>query len=181
MGEEIPLVAVEQARRRREELETRKQNLEGKLEREATLLPGQIKILGAVAVLPVRPEEEPPDPETERIGMEVAMAYERGQDRNPVDVSQENLGYDIRSEGEREVRYIEVKARTKAGPVTLTQNEWLMAHRLGPEYWLYVVTLEQESPRLWLIQNPAGLPPEKKTVVQYELDWRKWAKPAGLA
>jgi len=177
-GEEIPQMVLDRARERREALEERKKALLEKLRRETTLLPGKIKILGMVAVLPAPAEEEIPDPSLEKIGMEVAMAYEREQGRIPTDVSRENLGYDIRSVGKDEVRYIEVKARAKKGPVTLTQNEWLMAHRLGEEYWLYVVTVEGEAPKLWIIRNPAELPAEKKTVVQYELDWQKWAKAA---
>jgi len=41
-----------------------------------------------------------------------------------------------------------------------------------------VVTVEGEAPKLWILRNPAELPAEKKTVVQYELDWQKWAKAA---
>ncbi len=177
-GEEIPQVTIDQARRRREELEERRKAFAERIRREEILIPGEIRILGAVAILPTpAPSQEPvPDPELERIGMEEAMAYERRNGREPMDVSRENLGYDIRSEGLDEVRYIEVKTRTKPGPVILTQNEWLMAHRLGEEYWLYVVTVE-DRPKLWLIRNPADLPAEKKTVVQYALDWRNWAKP----
>jgi hypothetical protein len=178
LGEEIPQMVFEKERRRREDLENRKKALLEKLQRETTLLPGRIKILGMVAVLPAPVQEEIPDPSLEKIGMEVTMAYEREQGRVPADVSRENLGYDIRSEGKDEVRYIEVKTRAKKGPVTLTQNEWLMAHRLGQEYWLYVVTVEDEAPKLWIIRNPAELPVEKKTVVQYELDWQKWAEVA---
>jgi predicted CopG family antitoxin len=178
LGEEIPQMVFEKERRRREDLENRKKALLEKLQRETTLLPGRIKILGMVAVHPAPVQEEIPDPSLEKIGMEVAMAYEREHGRVPADVSRENLGYDIRSEGKDEVRYIEVKTRAKKGPVTLTQNEWLMAHRLGQEYWLYVVTVEDEAPKLWIIRNPAELPVEKKTVVQYELDWQKWAEVA---
>ncbi|MBC7222624.1 DUF3883 domain-containing protein [Candidatus Bipolaricaulota bacterium] len=181
MGEEIPQVLLDQARRRREELELRKKNLEERIRREATLVPGEIKILSAVAVLPSQAHlEHVPDQEVERIGMETVLAYERRQGRTPVDVSKENLGYDVRSEGPREVRYIEVKARAKPGPVVLTQNEWLMAHRLAEEYWLYIVSIEPTGPKLWCIQNPARLPAEKKTVVQYLLEWEKYAQPEEL-
>ena len=179
-GEEIPAMTIDQARRRREELEVRKKNFAERLAREEIVLPGAIKILGAAAVLPGPGlQGEPgPDPEAERLGMEAAMAYERAHGREPVDVSRENLGYDIRSEGADGVRYIEVKVRAKPGPVLLTQNEWLMAHRLREEYWLYVVSLEAGSPKLWLIRNPARLAVQKKTVVQYALDWRVYAEPA---
>ena len=60
--------------------------------------------------------------------METAMRYEREQGRNPEDVSAENLGFDVRSTDSEGVRrYIEVKARSEPGAVTLTQNEWFKA------------------------------------------------------
>ncbi|HLG74076.1 MAG TPA: DUF3883 domain-containing protein [Chloroflexota bacterium] len=55
-----------------------------------------------------------------------ALEYEWAQGRGAEGVSSENLGYDIRS-----------TART--GAIALTPNEWLMAQRLGREYWLDVV------------------------------------------
>lgn len=181
-GEEIPAMVLDQARSRREELERRKQNLEARIQQETTLIPGEICVLAACAVLPasVSPEEQlVPDVEVERAGMEAVMDYERDHGRTPVDVSRDNLGYDVRSEGPGEVRYIEVKARARPGPVILTQNEWLMAHRLGQEYWLYVVTLEPAGPKLWTIPNPARLPAQRKTVVHYLLDWEKYAASEG--
>lgn len=175
-GEEIPSMVFDQARSRREELERRKQNLEARIRHETTLIPGEIRLLGACAVLPAPiPSEEPlvSDPKVESRGMKEVMDYERARGRSPVDVSTENLGYDARSEGPSEVRYIEVKAQTKPSPVTLTQNEWLMAHRLGQEYWLYVVTLEPSGPTIRCFPDPARLPAQRKTVVQYLLDWGK--------
>ncbi|MFN3346897.1 MAG: hypothetical protein ACK42E_03695, partial [Candidatus Bipolaricaulaceae bacterium] len=97
-GEEIPQVTFDQARRRREELEQRKKVLMERIQRETYLSFGEIRVLGVAAVLPASAEEElAPDPEVERIGMEVVLAYERRQGRDPRDVSQENLGYDVRS------------------------------------------------------------------------------------
>jgi hypothetical protein len=37
------------------------------------------------------------DEEIEKIGMQVAIKYEKKQNRMPEDVSSENLGFDIRS------------------------------------------------------------------------------------
>ena len=72
--------------------------------------------MGAFAVLPApAPDELVESEEVERIGMEVAMAYERQAGRLPEDVSAEKVGYDIRSalpDGS-EMRYIEVKARAE--------------------------------------------------------------------
>jgi hypothetical protein len=110
------------------------------------------------------------DAEIEAIGMEVVMRYERDQGRLPEDVSTQNLGYDIRSyHTSGQVRYIEVKARAKSGTIVLTPNEWLMAQRLGDEYWLYVVENAATKPAIHMIQNPgAKLRPEEVVeIVRY--------------
>lgn len=59
----------------------------------------------------------------ELVGMQVAMAYERDNKRQPEDVSGENHGFDVRSvEFDAEgafagIRYIEVKARAQSGAI----------------------------------------------------------------
>jgi len=177
-GEEIPEPLLLRARERRKELEKRRRRLLESLRLETTLAPGTIKVVGAVAVSPVPTVDETvhPSPEVERVGMEVAMAYERKQGRQVEDVSAHNLGYDIRSLGaEGDVRYIEVKARARTGPIALTPNEWLMAHRLGDEYWLYIVENAAQDPTLHRIRNPAAVlqPEEKVEVVRYIVrDWQ---------
>lgn len=120
------------------------------------------------------------DKEIESIGMNIAMEYEVGQKRTPEDVSLQDLGYDIRSQGEV-IRYIEVKARAKEGVVALTPNEWLMAQRLKEEYWLYVVVNVASDPELYLIQNPAAkLEPDKEIdIVRYVV--RNWKDKAEAA
>ncbi|RLA97170.1 MAG: helicase, partial [Deltaproteobacteria bacterium] len=119
--------------------------------------------------------------EVERVGMEVAMAHERREGRRVEDVSALNLGYDLRSEGaEGDVRYIEVKARARTGPIALTPNEWLMAHRLGNEYWLYIVENAAQNPILYRIRDPAvRLQPEEVVeAVRYIVDVEQWRKVA---
>ena len=121
-----------------------------------------------------------PDHEVEAIGMEVALRYEREAGWTPEDVSRENLGYDIRSVSpEGAVRYIEVKARAATGPVALTPNEWVMAQRLGEDYWLYIVEHAATRPVLHRVQNPAAklAPKEVVDVVRYVVnDWKKAAE-----
>ena len=99
--------------------------------------------------------------------------------RTPEEVSLENLGYDIRSTLAETFRYIEVKARAASGVVALTPNEWLMAHRLGGEYWLYVVENAATQPQLHRIQNPAAKlkPNEVVEIVRYVVsDWKRAAE-----
>ncbi|MCS7179253.1 MAG: DUF3883 domain-containing protein [Anaerolineae bacterium] len=78
------------------------------------------------------------------------------------------------------VRYIEVKARATTGPVVLTPNEWLMAQRLGEEYWLYIVEHAATAPVLHRIQNPAAkLRPEVVQTVRFVV--KQWIEAATVA
>jgi len=171
-GENLPEMEVQNEQRRKEELEGRKKALEEAIRREVSLLPSTPKVLGIARVLPQPAADETmrSDAEIEAIGMDVAMNYEREQGRSPEDVSAQNLGYDIRSTGPNgEVRYIEVKARATTGAIVLTPNEWLMAQRLGEEYWLYIVENAANQPKLHTIQNPASKlhPEEEVRIVRY--------------
>jgi hypothetical protein len=180
-GANIPEATVQREERRKQELEARKRELEETIQREVSLLPATPRILGVARVVPsVPPAEEAewhPSAEIEARGMEVAMRYEREQGREPEDVSTENLGFDIRSTApDGSVRYIEVKARAGTGAIVLTPNEWLMAHRLRGEYWLYIVEWAATDPKLYTIQDPASkLQPETVyEAVRYIVkDWKE--------
>lgn len=177
-GETIPEATIQNEMRRKEDLERKKARLEKEIEAEVHLYPTDPMILGAVRVVAGKAHAEMvSDKEIEQIGMNIATEYERCQKRTPEDVSLQDLGYDIRSQGEV-IRYIEVKARAKEGAVALTPNEWLMAQRLKEEYWLYVVTNAAFDPELYLIQNPAAkLEPDKEIdIVRYVV--RNWKEKA---
>lgn len=95
------------------------------------------------------------DAEIERIGMTVAMEFERSSGREPQDVASQNLGFDIRSiASDGTIRYIEVKARAGIGMVALSQNEWFKAKRFKDDYFLYAVMNAASSPQLYIVQNP---------------------------
>lgn len=101
-------------------------------------------------------DAEDDDPDTETVAVAKAMAYERANHREPQSVETQDLGFDLRSRGSNEMRYIEVKGRKGIGPIMLTANEWIKAARFGAEYWLYVVyNCATASPRLIVIQDPA--------------------------
>lgn len=178
-GENIPEPTIQRENRRKEELESRKKKLEDELRREVRLLPATPRVLGVARVIPYEAKGMRSSAEIEAIGMKVAMQYEQEHGRKPEDVSARNLGFDIRSVApDGSVRYIEVKARAQTGPVVLTQNEWLMAHRLGEEYWLYVVEQAASRPVLYTIQNPAAKfkPEEIVETVRYLIkDWKEMA------
>jgi superfamily II DNA or RNA helicase len=182
----VPDVEIQNEERRREEFRTRKQALEEEIRRETSLLPSTPKVLGVVRVIPKPAEQEGMryDPEVEAIGMRVAMQSERDHNRIPEDVSAQNLGYDVRSltltsapEGTgSEVRYVEVKARATTGAIIVTPNEWMMAQRLGNEYWLYIVENAKTEPILHTIQNPAAKfkAEEIVEIVRYVIkDWKR--------
>lgn len=105
------------------------------------------------------------------------MNYETGQDRNPEDVSHQNLGYDIKSIDKFELkRYIEVKGRAGTDGVMLSENEWNRLAQLGDKAWLYIVINCKTAPELYRIQNPAiRLTFEKVSKgVQYYLPLKEW-------
>lgn len=151
----------------RQEEETYKQLIEEKSkrleeltkERELVTLKPQLEAVALILPKERFEQHTLPEEETKRrieqAGMQVAMDYERSQNRVPEDVSQEFRGYDILSHSPTETRYIEVKAFATTGALELTPHEWQMAERLQENYWLYVVENALTEPHLATIQNPA--------------------------
>ncbi|MGQ9584105.1 MAG: helicase-related protein [Anaerolineae bacterium] len=181
-GEAIPEATIQNEERVKEALLDKKQRLERAIRQETTLSPTPPRILGVARVVPlaVPTADLGADPEVEAIAMAQAVAYEQEHGRAPRDVSAENLGYDLRSTAsDGSVRYIEVKGRATTGSIVMTPNEWLMAHRLGAEYWLYVVEHCRTVPHLYTIQNPAAVlaAEEQVEVVRYIVkDWKEKAQ-----
>jgi len=172
-GENVDLV-IRNKEERKKGYEKALKELQELIVKEQSLTMSTPRFVGIIKVVPAEAAGVKggmrSDAEVERIGMEVAMNYERGQGRVPVDVSGENLGFDIRSTGEDgKIRYIEVKARADVGAVALTKNEWFKAQRFGEDYYLYVVFNATSKPELRIIQNPADRlkPEEKVEIVRY--------------
>jgi hypothetical protein len=182
-GENIPEATIQNEVRKKEDLERKKQRLQRDIEAEVHLYPTDPRILGAVKVVPGEPHGAiVSDKEIEELGMNIAIEYESSHGRTPENVSAQNLGFDICSHDDTEnYRYIEVKARAKEGAVALTPNEWLMAHRLKDEYWLYVVVNAANNPELYLVHNPAAnLEPDKEIdIVRYVV--KNWKEKAEVA
>ncbi|MEM2100488.1 MAG: DUF3883 domain-containing protein [Thermoproteota archaeon] len=180
-GESIPEATIQNEARHKEALTKRREQLEKQIESETSLLPSPPKIIGVARVLVKIPVDDAlkEDKEIETIGMQLAMKFEVSNKRKPEDVSAQNLGFDIRSKAQDgSIRYIEVKARAREGKIALTPNEWVMANRLGSEYWLYVVVNAKDKPELYTIQNPAEKlkPEEEVEVVRYIItDWKNAA------
>ncbi len=175
-GEDVSL-AMHNKKQQQESYRQALSELEDRLEREQQLTIETPRFLAAVRVMSMfLPAEQAEaemhrDTEIERIGMEVALRYEREHGRLPQDVSAENLGYDVRSTDpvSGATRYIEVKARAGLGCVALTQNEWFIAQRLGEDFYLYVVmNASSDQPDLYVVRNPAAhLQPEEQYQVRY--------------
>ncbi len=176
-GEKMDL-AIQMAERRKKEYEKALNELKWEIEREKNLSVSMPKLIGIIRV--VAGDEMVSDAEIERIGMEISMAYERMHGRVPEDVSALNLGYDIRSRGENEIRYIEVKARAKSGDIALTPNEWFKAKRFGEQYYLYIVENATTNPTLYIIRNPAKNLEviEKVESVRFIIPYNEWKEKA---
>ncbi len=174
-GEKMDL-AIQMAERRKKEYEQALKELRDEIEKEKHLTITMPKLIGVIRV--IAGDEMISDEEIEKIGMEIAMAYERMQGREPEDVSKENLGYDIRSRGKGEIRYIEVKARATTGDVALTPNEWFKAKRFKNQYWLYIVENAATNPTLYIINNPAEKLNviEKVETVRILVPYNEWKK-----
>lgn len=170
-------------------------NLKKEIAQENSLSMSEPKLLGAIFVEGAEgilvdegstgetesTDEMRTDKDIELIGMEVSMEYETLEGRIPVDISKDNLGFDVRSKDkEGATRYIEVKARKGEGSVALTKNEWIKARRFKDQYWLYVVANAVSKPSLYVIQNPANfLEPTEKMDVRYLVfpdEWKRGEK-----
>jgi len=179
-GEKVDIVIRNKGEKKKQYEESLK-TLQKEIEQEISLTVSMPKFLGAVLIQPEISDISKQagmvsDEEVEKIGMKISMEYEKNQGRKPKDVSKENLGFDIRSKGDSEIRYIEVKARANEGYVALTTNEWFKANRFKEQYWLYVVSNASTYPTLYIINNPAAnLSVEKKIeVIRFLVPLEEW-------
>jgi superfamily II DNA or RNA helicase len=179
-------IAITSEVRRQEELLHRKSEALQEIEQERNLSPSMPEVIATVGIVPLKTDDKEMleamkrDEEIERIAMKVTLDFEQAQGRRPEDVSEENLGYDVKSKGKGELRYIEVKGRARIAKIVLTPNEWIKAHRFKDNYWLYVVANCAVKPELYLIQNPAAkLKPNKVVeVTRYVVDTDQWKQKA---
>ena len=178
-GENVDL-AIRNKEERKEGYEKALIELKKQIQKEKSLVMSMPRFVGMIKVKPAAKVDTAmkSDAQIEAIGMKMAMEYERSNERDPEDVSAENLGFDIRSRDKNgNLRYIEVKARAETGAVSLTQNEWFKAKRFKNDYYLYAVMNAAEKPELYIIQNPAeNLEPEEKVeVVRYVVPFKELA------
>ena len=139
-------VALERRERRRRELE----------QQQALTLQG-VERLATVLVTP-HPDRDDPDVrnlkssrETELTAMQVVMEHELAQGRQVEDVSERDLGYDVKSLDLKtgDLRLIEVKGlAAETGTILLSPNEHRVAEDRPDCFWLYVVTNCAGEPQL---------------------------------
>lgn len=168
-GEEAARLARDEAQRRLEVIERRRDEKLTALESLENVVVGPARYLGSAVVTPHAVQgakQLVEDHEASRAAIGHVLAWERAQGWEPDDVSRhpEGSGFDIRSLGpsdnlgRRAIRRIAVKAlTTDASIVAVTPNEWRQAGRHGETYWLYVVdTRSNGEPRLLRVQDPVA-------------------------
>ena len=147
------------------------------------LSPKAPEVLGCAYVIPLNQVEYKAnfgmtrDDDVEATAMQVAMQFETEAGRNPVDVSADNVGYDVKSTAPDGMkRYIEVKGRAGTDGVMLSENEMNRLAQLADKAWLYIVTDCKSEPKLNIINNPAkNLAFEQKSKgVQFYLPLEEW-------
>lgn len=187
MGENVDL-AIRNKEEKKKNYEIALKKLKNDIVKEESLSMSMPKFLGAVLVeqegdvkLPEVISTDAGDVSVEMVGMNISMEYEKSEGRTPVDVSENNLGFDIKSKDESgNIRYIEVKARSDEGLVKLTLNEWFKAKRFREKYWLYVVAKVAETPTLYVIQDPIYNLKAKQiheiSLLIYPNEWKKGEK-----
>jgi superfamily II DNA or RNA helicase len=154
------------ADQRHEELTQRRDRRREELKKQRALSIHDVERVATALVMPHPDRQSPqvsrlrPDPETEQIAMDTAMAYERAAGRHVTDVHTQNLGYDLTSvdQSTGELRLIEVKGLSAAaseGSVMLTPNEVRVAKDRRDCFWLYVVSDCKVAPMLQTIFDPA--------------------------
>ena len=166
-----------------EELKLRKVARLNELDQMVELSPKKPEVLGCAYVVPLSQMEYEKhfgmhrDDEVESIAMKVAMDYERECGGFPVDVSKDNVGYDIRTtDKEGNKRYVEVKGRAGTDGVMLSENEVNRLEQLGEKAWLYIVTNCKTKPELHTFWNPIARMNFQKLIkgVQFYLPEEEW-------
>ena len=94
-------------------------------------------------------------------GIKYVKTFEQQNGRVPHVKPHNNPGYDILSQNQKEIRYIEVKSLThnwSESGVALSKTQFEFGKEKGDEYWLYVVEGTGDGePVLHCIQNPVEL------------------------
>ncbi len=165
-----PRMNSSQAQQRADLLAQRLEERMRELELEREVAPQPPVIVGGALVVPQavlaalrerQPAAAPTDVRRiEQLAMAAVMAAEQRAGRLPVDVSAQNLGYDIESRDPEtgRLRLIEVKGRrADADTITVTKNELLVALNKRQDYYLAVALVRDDAVvSLHYVQDPLG-------------------------
>ena len=178
------------AQRRADDLQARMKRRLDELEQEKRISPCSPVIMGGVLVIPLgllnrlmgRPNAGSlfgqDRAAIEHAAMNAVMQREVYYGYAPVDVSAQNVGYDIESsiplawrDGTQCLRFIEVKGRRKGSTtVTVTRNEILTALNKPEEYILAIVEVDGAATHTTYIRKPFGKAPDAGACsVNYEV------------
>ncbi len=128
--------------------------------------------------------------EVERAAVDIAKEWLKSQGYKVYEVAAYDVGYDfwcVRGDG-REL-WVEVKGRSGAFPVSLSEKQWERAKERGESYWLVIVVVGEDEAkhdtRVFVIKDPAKFGFEKRevTTVKYEAQphqWEEWAEEVSL-
>lgn len=105
-----------------------------------------------------------------RAAEQQCIEFEHMQGNKAKDVSKQNLGYDVQSQGkDGTMRYIEVKSiSNRNAEISLTNNEYTAAHQHGDDYYLCIIYQQEDKLILEYIQNPLEQLQLEKRVRQWE-------------
>src|SRR5690606_2664949 len=155
------------ARQRADELSERLERRIAELEAARQISPLPPVVVGGALIVPAgllareaAPDGLPRDPAERRrvelLAMEAVMAAERRLGHEPVDVSSQNLGYDIESREPEsgKLRVIEVKGRASgADSIVVTRNEANVGRNKQDRYILAVVEVNGTAAEPRYIRN----------------------------
>jgi SNF2 family DNA or RNA helicase len=162
---------VNRAQARADEMVSRLEKRTRELDNELQVSALPPRIIGGVLVIPIGmllDEDRTTDfvdrRVTESIAMSSVMEHEISLGNHPLDVSQNNLGYDIESFDPRtsRLRFLEVKGRrVGAETVTVTRNEILTGINSPDQFYLVIVEVEDgKGLNPVYISKPFGMEPD---------------------
>ena len=169
----------------------RRERRRRELEQQQALTLQRVERLTTALVIPHPNRNDPevknlkPSAETELTAMRVVMEHERAQERQVEDISEKDLGYDVKSLDLKtgDLRLIEVKGlAAETGTILLTPNEHRVAEDRPDCFWLYVVTNCAGEPVLQEpVLNPARFEWHEVSKVQhYWLQVDAMTEPPGV-
>ena len=102
-------------------------------------------------------------------------------------VEKHNFGYDLRGDKgpEGETVHVEVKGKTTDDSVELTGNETVAADKYADSFYLAVVAGIPESPKMYMLQNPAKVGKKEKLTIPHNIwkssEWKVDSSRGGAA